>query len=248
MKPHDGLDSLADFMTEDIIFVSDGTLLAEVIEDCGDSTALAIAFDRITSRLLSDFENNKAVEATDHTAASDIAAATQGSRPDEGVRVDGERGGLAVRLSELVRFLTSQDYNLSFAELQSIVMDSKLRERFETLKTELSSWQLLPIAAASKGAVRERVFAGGNLRLTPSSIQGQVYLSIRLEDLFATTSQLILETTEGHIHKLNLPAPDSGGVVFVVLDLNDDREASVVAALSDPMASGVIVRTAVNEP
>lgn len=229
MKSLNDLDPLIDLVVEDIIASSEGTFLAEVAEDCGDVNALATGFDQITSRLISDFES-QSIQAS---ATNDPVSLV---RQNEG-------GFVGVQLSELIRFLTSQDYDLSSSQRQSLFRYAELKDKFRALKDELCSLQFLPVATASTGAVRERYFKGGNLRLTPSSMQGQVYLSIQLDDPFAATSQLFVETAEGLVHKLNLPAPDSEGKIFIVLDLGNEREAFVIEALRDPVASGAIVQT-----
>jgi hypothetical protein len=59
------VDPLADFMVEDILSVSDDQLLAEAVEDYGNHTAMATAFDSIVSAIVPR-HNNSAVSATLH--------------------------------------------------------------------------------------------------------------------------------------------------------------------------------------
>jgi hypothetical protein len=201
-----------DFMVDDILSTSAEMLLAEVAEDRADRGALASAFDRITLPLLSDFDNR----VRSNSAAVDRSA--------------------------LVRFLTFHEHDLSPKQTGDIFANLPVSEIFRALRAQFFSWDLPTVAAASQGLVHERTFEGGDIHLTPSSIDGQTYLTVRFNDPPATTSQLIVEAIGGRVHRLTLPSPDSQGEVFIVLDLNNQREASLVAALHDPMAHGIVVQ------
>jgi hypothetical protein len=51
---HEPLDTLAEFLVEDILSMSDDQLLAEVTDDCGAPDALAAEFDSIVSPVVSE--------------------------------------------------------------------------------------------------------------------------------------------------------------------------------------------------
>jgi hypothetical protein len=58
---HEPLDTLAEFLVEDILSMSDDQLLAEVTDDCGAPDALAAEFDSIVSPVVSE-HNTSAVK------------------------------------------------------------------------------------------------------------------------------------------------------------------------------------------
>jgi hypothetical protein len=164
---------------------------------------------------------------------------------------DGKRSPRALGVRELMLFLTSRDYDLSHEQTQSLFANTLLRESFRALKAQLVLWNLpIVVAAASDGGVVERHFEAGSLHLMQSGSHNHVYLTIRYEvdsKSLSSCHLLVIETPQGGLTKLSLPPPDSEGEVFLVLDLGNKRDASVIAALRDPLASGTFVRSAPDE-
>jgi hypothetical protein len=159
---------------------------------------------------------------------------------------EGKRSPGALGVRELMLFLTSRDYDLSGAQTRSLFANPQLRETFRALKAQLVLWNLpIVVAASSDGGVVERHFEAGSLHLVPSRGHDHVFLTIRYEVKSVSSSHLlVIETPQGGLAKLSLPPPDSEGEVFLVLDLDNKRDASVIAALRDPLASGTFVRHA----
>lgn len=147
-------------------------------------------------------------------------------------------------VAELVRFLTTPGVQLSPAQSQELFKNPKLRSAFKRLKEGVSASQLPMAAAASDGILVERPLAAGRIKLIPSSVSSQVYIRF----LFHTAvdswgDQLILETNQGRLLKLAVPALDSEGEALLLLNLNDEHDAACIGALRDPLTSGTFVRT-----
>ncbi len=157
---------------------------------------------------------------------------------------NGKRSARSLGVRELIQFLTVPSHTLSDAQTAALFSDTRLRETYAMLKSQHALHHFPAVAAASGGDITERRFEGGTLRLTPSRSGNQVYLLICFTRQGneagqpPVAGQLIVETPQGSIEKLALPAPDAAGEVFLVLDETIASDARFMAALRDPLAKG----------
>ena len=154
---------------------------------------------------------------------------------------EGSRSADAFGVAEIVDFLTRPGAALSITQSRRLFVDPKLREAYRMLKTRLSAMALPAVAAASSGAVTERRFEGGTLRLSPSRNGVHANLLIRFDRPTTQTLVLLLESPDHGLVKLLVPASDSAGEALVILDVA--RDAAVIAALRDPASTGAFLNT-----
>ena len=154
---------------------------------------------------------------------------------------EGNRSADAFGVAEIVDFLSSPGAELTMAQSRRLFVDPKLRETYRLLKARLSAMALPAVAAASTvtGAVTERRFEGGTLRLSPSRNGIHANLLIRFDRPTTRTLVLLLESPDQGLIKLLVQASDSAGETLVILDVA--RDAAVIAALRDPGTTGAFL-------
>jgi hypothetical protein len=126
--------------------------------------------------------------------------------------------------------------------------DASTCEAYRRLKTALQATNTaLHFAAAAAAAdgdgLNERRFEGGNIRVRPSSRQGQVFVILKFELPAAASSPsaLLLEGCDGELARLELPGPDEAGQVIVIKDLARDLDALAVRLLRHPQTVGTFL-------
>jgi hypothetical protein len=144
--------------------------------------------------------------------------------------------GLGV--AELVRFLVDRERSLSAAEQQALFASPQLRADFQRLKSQLRVVELPAQAAASAGAADTRRFEGGNVRLHPSRVAGQVYVLFQFNWPAGTPTAILLEGSGGEFVKRSLPAGDAAGEVVLVLDQGSAADHAFLQLIADPRTVG----------
>ncbi len=92
-------------------------------------------------------------------------------RPLRGSRcLTGRPGGRRIGVAELVQFLSDPRSELPPEAQRLLFSNPRLRADFKRLKTSLRCVELPALAAASDGAVDQRSFEGGSVRLHPSRV------------------------------------------------------------------------------
>lgn len=162
--------------------------------------------------------------------------------------VAAEPGDRAASLTfaDMVNFLTDPEARLTHEQERLLFSNARVRRDFTNLKQslrwrpELASGPSIAPAAAAAGGDRlsERTFPGGRLRIIPSSVGQQVFISIHLDDTKDPPSLLAMELPDAEVAKVALPPPESDGTILLIKDLADADDARLVRLLRDPMSSG----------
>jgi hypothetical protein len=126
--------------------------------------------------------------------------------------------------------------------------DALACEAYHRLKTALQATHAalhfaVAAAAADGDGLDERHFEGGNIRVLPSSRQGQVFVILKFEPPAAANppSALLLEGCDGELARLELPRPDGAGQIIVIKDLAHDSDALAVRLLRHPQTVGTFL-------
>lgn len=139
---------------------------------------------------------------------------------------------------EIALFLSTPGYRLTDGQKATLFRDRRVRAIYADMKERLSVREMPALAAASAGALAERVFDGGQIILSDSGLENIVYVVVIFEgEPFPEQRQLlVLEGASGEIGRLELPAPDGNRESFRDLDLGDDEHRSIYRLLQDPLA------------
>lgn len=149
-----------------------------------------------------------------------------------------QSGPRGLGVAELVRFLVDRERSLSVAEQQTLFASSQLRADFQRLKSQLRVVELPAQAAASAGNADTRRFEGGNVRLHPSRVAGQVYVLFQFNWPAGTPTAVLLEGAGGEFVKRSLPAGDAAGEVVLVLDQGRAADHMFLQLIADPRTVG----------
>jgi hypothetical protein len=144
-------------------------------------------------------------------------------------------------IAEIVQFLSDPTRSLTPAEQRSLFTDPRLRADFRRLKERATSFEMPALAAASSGNVNARRFDGGSISIHPSRIAGQLYVIVRFNSPADAPRAMLLESTSGDLVKRALPSADQLGEVMMVLNENDEADASFLRLLADPTSTGTFV-------
>jgi hypothetical protein len=134
-------------------------------------------------------------------------------------------------IAEILQFLNDPTRSLTPAEQRSLFADPRLRADYRRLKER----------AASSGNVNARRFDGGSIAIHPSRVAGQVYVIVHFTSPDNTPRALLLESTSGEIIKRALPNADPQGELMMVLNENNEADASFLRLLADPTSTGTFV-------
>jgi hypothetical protein len=151
-------------------------------------------------------------------------------------------------IADLYRFLTDPAFTLTAEQQALLFADRRLRADYQRLKQDLSpasrpqgAFEFPRVAAASDRALDERQFPHGSIQIAESQADSrQVYVVFALQQAQEVRA-LILESVRGHLTKLKLEAPDTDGIIQLLLDTRNDVEAEVVRLLRDPETTGMFV-------
>ena len=83
--------------------------------------------------------------------------------------------------------------------------------------------------------------SGGSIAIHPSRVAGQVYVIVHFTSPDNTPRALLLESTSGEIIKRALPNADPQGELMMVLNENNEADASFLRLLADPTSTGTFV-------
>lgn len=144
-----------------------------------------------------------------------------------------EPGALGVR--ELYRLLKSPRSELSHEQMRRLFSDPWLRKLYEMLKSDLATWTLPAVAAASDGDIYEREFEGGSLRIVEAS--PFAYISARFEAPHSRAIRLDFGPNAFLIFR----HIDASGEAQEICELADESFVALLAALKDPTSSGVFI-------
>jgi hypothetical protein len=144
-------------------------------------------------------------------------------------------------IAEILQFLNDPTRSLTPAEQRSLFADPRLRADYRRLKERAASFEMPALAAASSGNVNARRFDGGSIAIHPSRVAGQVYVIVRFTSPDNTPRALLLESTSGEIIKRALPNADPQGELMMVLNENNEADASFLRLLADPTSTGTFV-------
>jgi hypothetical protein len=154
---------------------------------------------------------------------------------------DAPPGGQGIGVAELVAFLSDPRSELPPEAQQALFANPRLRADFKRLKAALRCVELPALAAASDGAVAQRSFEGGSVRLHPSRVAGQTYALFQFSWPTATPRALLLENASGLIVKRPLPAADASGQAVLVLDGTRQEDGTFLRLIADPTTVGSFV-------
>lgn len=155
---------------------------------------------------------------------------------------EGEPETDAIGIAEIARFLTEPGYTLLPGQTRRLFADRQLRQAYAAFKAKLQTYEVPTLLAASDGAVDERAFPGGRMRLIPARRGNQVYLRIEFSARRPAPPGLLeVVRPNGDWVKLPLGASNEAGELVVPLDLDDPHHAAIVEALRDPLSSGGIL-------
>ena len=174
----------------------------------------------------------------DDEAAVDVADRLYAARC---TIADAAPGGPRVGVAELVQFLSDPRSELSPEAQRLLFSNPRLRADFKRLKTSLRCVELPALAAASDGAVAQRTFEGGSVRIHPSRVAGQTYALFQFSWPSATPRAMLLESASGDIVKRPLPAADASGQAVLVLDRNQPDDGAFLRLIADPTTIGSFI-------
>ncbi|HEY1543188.1 MAG TPA: hypothetical protein VGG01_12325 [Xanthobacteraceae bacterium] len=144
-------------------------------------------------------------------------------------------------VAEIVRFLSDPSHSLSPEEQRALFTNPRLRADYRRVKTQVTSFELPALAAASSGAVTSRRFEGGSVNIHPSRVPGQIYVILRFAASADAPRMMLLESTAGDLVKRTLPAANQQGEVMMVLSEHSEADAGFLRLLGDPTATGSFV-------
>ena len=144
-------------------------------------------------------------------------------------------------IAEIVQFLGDPSRSLTPEEQRALFTDPRLRADYKRLKAQATTFEMPALAAASSGNVTARRFDGGSINIHPSRIAGQLYVILRFDTPAGHPRALLLESTSGEVVKRALPAADPQGEVMMVLNENNETDASFLRLLADPTSTGTFV-------
>jgi hypothetical protein len=144
-------------------------------------------------------------------------------------------------IAEILQFLNDPTRSLTPDEQRSLFTNPRLRADYRRLKERATSFEMPALAAASSGSVNARRFEGGSIAIHPSRIAGQRYVLLRFTSSDNTPRAMLLESTSGELVKRALPSADQRGEVMMVLNENDEGDASFLRLLADPTSTGTFV-------
>lgn len=176
------------------------------------------------------------VETEDDVArrAEQLYAARSALAETKGLR---RRFGVA----EIVQFLNDPSRSLSPDEQRALFANPRLRADYRRLKEQVTTFEVPALAAASSGSVNVRRFDGGSIAIHPSRMPGQLYVIVRFEKPAASPRAMLLESTTGDLVKRVLPDADQQGEVMMVLNENNEADATFLRLLADPTTTGTFV-------
>jgi hypothetical protein len=154
---------------------------------------------------------------------------------------DAAPGGPRIGVAELVQFLSDPKSELSPDAQRLLFSNARLRADFKRLKTTLRCVELPALAAASDGAVAQRSFEGGSVRIHPSRVAGQTYALFQFNWPSAPPRAVLLESASGDIVKRALPAADASGQAVLVLDRNQPDDGTFLRLIADPTTVGSFI-------
>src|SRR5882757_2093824 len=129
-------------------------------------------------------------------------------------------------IAEIVQFLSDPTRSLTPEEQRALFTDQRLRADYRRLKAQATTFEMPALAAASSGNVETRRFDGGSIAMHPSRIAGQLYVIVRFDRPGGSPRAMLLESTSGDLAKRALPAANAQGEVMMVLDQNNEADAS----------------------
>jgi hypothetical protein len=148
----------------------------------------------------------------------------------------------AVSFADLLRYVTDRSTRLTAAQWKFCQDHPRLSADYRALVDKFALALLPQAAAASQGELQERNFPGGNLRIRPSSVPGQVYLIFTIGSELRACRFLLLEGADGSTARIELPEPDVDGGMLVIQDIaGNEADASAIRLLCNPTTSGVFL-------
>ena len=176
----------------------------------------------------------------DEDDAADVLYARRSSLFAAKTRMQPSSSRWGVR--EWTAYLSDPSAALPPEQQRALFADKRLREDFRQLKNAFSMVALPALAAASDGAVVERTFDGGTVRLHAARKPGQYYAIFNFGPRSVYPTTLVLETPAGEQLKRVLPAADLGfgreGEIMIVGEMSDVDDQKFHQLLSDPSSVG----------
>ena len=149
---------------------------------------------------------------------------------------------LPLTFADLVRYLSDATATMTAEQWRLTRENPRIRADYDQLVSNLQIAELPQAAAASQGELQERTFPGGQLRIRPSALAGQVYLIVTIEATLAVPRMLMIEGKDGEVARLVLPSPDADRSMLLIQDTTkNEADARAVRLLRDPTSSGVFL-------
>jgi hypothetical protein len=144
-------------------------------------------------------------------------------------------------LAEIYSFLTDPGRSFSQEQQRALFLDRNLLMAYREIKADLKHVEMPSLAAAGDAALDTRSFAGGNVRVAPSRLQGQTYVIMRFNWPSGPPRAIVLEGKNGEFQKRALPKPDADGELLMVLTQSVPADQMFLRLLADPTASGSFI-------
>lgn len=168
-------------------------------------------------------------------------------------------------IGDLVAFL-AKGKPLTHAQHRALFTNPRLRADMQRLKEELAyrisgdertesreaadtrrAFRMPALAAAATDReIDERSFDGASLRVCPSARPGHVFVILQFEDPTNTPSALLVESPEGEMVRMALPAMYLDGEgdsrITLVKDTANAADALLISLLRNPASTGIFLK------
>ncbi len=146
-------------------------------------------------------------------------------------------------VAEIVRFLADRSLSLTPDQTRALFADRTLNASFRALLQRQSRFELPAMAAASAGAVVERTFPGGSVRVAAARFPGHFNVTVTFAEGTASPfpGQLLLILDGEGVSRIEIVEAVGQRTATAVLDTRVEADRLALELLRNPLAEGTFL-------
>jgi hypothetical protein len=153
-----------------------------------------------------------------------------------------QMGPRRIGVGDVVQLLADPTRVLSLDCYRQVLADQNLALAWRTLKSELAIATMPVRVAAGIGALAERRFSNGHIKIVPASTLGEVYVKILWKpDALLVPRTLLLEQEGVTLAKRELPRLRNENEFVIICVSGRGEDSDFLRLIGDPRTTGVFI-------